>query len=108
MSWTILFYLITIHITAELKTYLIKLLNKINMKLIYLIKTIKTLLIKIKLMIMLESYSNNNYLIKARLNSLMISIKLLINRIIDLLYRMKNKINNRYYLFRYNKLINKS
>ena len=79
------------------------------MKLIYLIKTIKTLLIKIKLMIMLESYRNNNYLIKARLNSLMISIKLLINKIIiDLLYRMKNKINNQFYLFRYNKLINKS
>ena len=66
MCWTILFYLITIHITAELKTYLIKLLNKINMKLIYLIKTIKTLLIKIKLMIMLESYRNNNYLIKVK------------------------------------------
>ena len=104
----ILFYLITIHITAELKAYLIKSMNKINMKLIYLIKTIKILLIKIKLMIMLESYRNKNYLIRTRLNSLMMFIKLLINRITDLLFRMKNKIKNQYYLFRYNKLIKKS
>jgi hypothetical protein len=78
------------------------------MKLIYLIKTIKTLLIKIKLMIMLESCRNNIFLIRARLNSLMMFIKLLINRITDLLYRMKNKIKNQFYLFRYNKLINKN